>query len=193
MAFTLPPLPYATDALAPTISQQTLELHHGTHHQTYVDKANDLSGGERTNADLERVILEADGPLFNNAAQHWNHAFYWESMTPNGGGRPGGELAEALSSAFGSIDAFLEEYSTAAIEHFGSGYAWLVHDGSKLAVTHTSDADLPLQHSQHALLTIDVWEHAYYLDHQNRRPEYVSAFLARVVAWDVVAKRLAEV
>ena len=193
MAFTLPPLPYATDALAPHISQQTLELHHGKHHQTYVDKANELTEGEASDAKLEKVILEADGALFNNVAQHWNHSFYWEGMTPNGGGQPGGELADALSSAFGSVDAFLDELSGAATDHFGSGWAWLVHDGSKLAVTHTSDADLPLKHDQEALLTIDVWEHAYYLDHQNRRPDYVSAFLDNLVAWDVVAKRLEQV
>jgi Fe-Mn family superoxide dismutase len=193
MAFTLPPLPYATDALAPHISQRTLELHHGKHHQTYVDKANELTEGECSDAKLEKVILEADGALFNNAAQHWNHTFYWEGMTPNGGGQPGGDLSEALSSAFGSVEAFLDELTEAATEHFGSGWAWLVHDGSKLAVTHTSDADLPLKHDQHALLTIDVWEHAYYLDHENRRPEYISAFLDNLVAWDVVAKRLEQV
>ncbi len=193
MAFTLPPLPYPTDALAPHISQATLELHHGKHHKTYVDTANDLTEGECSDAQLEKVILEADGALFNNAAQHWNHTFYWEGMTPNGGGLPGGDLAEALSKDFGSVDKFLDELGDAATGHFGSGWAWLVHDGSKLLVTDTSDADLPLKHSQHALLTIDVWEHAYYLDHQNRRPEYVTAFLDNLVAWDVVAKRLEQV
>lgn len=190
MPFTLPPLPYSTDALAPHISQRTLELHHGKHHGTYVDKLNELTGGERSDGELEAVIREADGPLCNNAAQHWNHTFYWESMTPNGGGQPAGELAEALASHFGSVDDFIEELTEAATEHFGSGWAWLVHDGSRLRVTHTSDADLPLKHGQEALLVIDVWEHAYYLDHQNRRPDYIDAFLDNLVAWDMVAKRL---
>lgn len=191
MAFTLPPLPYALDALAPHLSRETLELHHGTHHQTYVTKLNELTNGERSDADLERVILDAEaGPLFNNAAQHWNHSFYWRSMAPSGGGAPEGELADALSGAFGSFDAFVKELNEAAATHFGSGWAWLVHDGSSLAVTHTSDADLPLKHGQKALLTIDVWEHAYYVDYRNRRPDYVSAFLEHLVSWEFVAENL---
>jgi Fe-Mn family superoxide dismutase len=194
MAFTLPPLPYAPDALAPHISQETLELHHGKHHQAYVTKLNELTGGERTDADLDAVILEAGpGPLFNNAAQHWNHSFYWQCMAPNGGGVAEGDLHEALSSAFGSFDAFVKELNDAAATHFGSGWAWLVHDGSALQVTATHDADLPLKHGQKALLTIDVWEHAYYVDYRNKRPDYLTAFLDHVVNWDFVAQNLSSV
>lgn len=194
MAFTLPPLPYAPDALAPHISRETLELHHGKHHQAYVTKLNELTGGERADADLDAVILEAGpGPLFNNAAQHWNHSFYWQCMAPNGGGVAEGDLHEALASAFGSFDAFVKELNDAAATHFGSGWAWLVHDGSTLQVTSTHDADLPLKHGQKALLTIDVWEHAYYVDYRNKRPDYLSAFLDHVVNWDFVAQNLSSV
>ncbi len=191
MAFTLPPRPYAPDALAPHVSKETLELHHGKHHNTYVTKLNELTGGEKDESELDAVILEAgSGPVFNNAAQHWNHSFYWQCMAPDGGGAPDGELADAISSAFGTFDAFVEELNKAATTHFGSGYAWLVHDGSGLAVTSTHDADLPLAHGQKALLTIDVWEHAYYVDYRNKRPDYVSAFLDNLVSWDFVARNL---
>ena len=191
MAFTLPPLPYAIDALAPHISRETLELHHGKHHNTYVTTLNELTGGDKSDSELEAVILDAEpGPLFNSAAQHWNHSFYWRSMAPDGGGAPQGELAEALNGAFGSFDAFSKELHDAAATHFGSGWAWLVHDGSSLAVTHTSDADLPLKHGQQALFTIDVWEHAYYVDYRNKRPDYVSAVLDHLVNWDFVAENL---
>ena len=191
MAFTLPPLPYAIDALAPHISAETLELHHGKHHSAYVTKLNELTAGEHDDGDLEAVILGAEpGALFNQAGQHWNHSFYWRSMSPTGGGVPDGELADALASAFGSFDAFRKELHDAASTHFGSGWAWLVHDGSRLAVTHTSDADLPLKHGQKALLTIDVWEHAYYVDYRNNRPDYVGAFLDHLVNWDFVAENL---
>jgi superoxide dismutase, Fe-Mn family len=194
MAFILPPLPYASDALAPHLSQETLELHHGKHHQSYVTKLNELTGGERSNDELEAVILDAaPGGLFNNAAQHWNHTFYWRSMAPTGGGVPEGALADALAEAFGSVDAFSKELNDTAVTHFGSGWAWLVHDGSRLQVAHTSDADLPLKHGQHALLTIDVWEHAYYVDYRNKRPDYVSAFLDHLVNWDFVAENLAQI
>jgi superoxide dismutase, Fe-Mn family len=194
MAYTLPPLPYDPAALAPHVSKETLELHHGKHHQAYVNKLNELTGGEQTEADLETVILQAEpGAVFNNAGQHWNHTFYWKCMSPDGGGAPDGALADELSSAFGSIDAFLKELNDAASTHFGSGWAWLVHDGSRLQVTHTSDADLPLAHGQKALLTIDVWEHAYYVDYRNKRPDYVSAFIDNLVNWDFVAANLAEV
>ena len=192
MAFSLPPLPYATDALAPHISKQTLELHHGKHHQTYVDKLNELTEGEHSNEGLEALIREATGPLFNNAGQHWNHTFYWASMSPDGGGAPQGALAEALSSAFGSVDAALKELHDTAASHFGSGWAWLIHDGSRIQVTDTHDGDLPLKHGDQALLCIDLWEHAYYLDYQNKRPDYVSAFLDHLVDCDVVDARLAE-
>jgi Fe-Mn family superoxide dismutase len=193
MAFTLPELPYAIDALAPHISQETLEFHHGKHHKTYVDNLNNMTGGEKSDADLEAVILESDGGVFNNAAQVWNHTFYWNCMSPNGGGQPGGELAEALSSAFGSVDNFLSEFSEAAKTQFGSGWAWLAHDGSKLQIMKTSNADLPLKHGAKALLTIDVWEHAYYIDYRNARPNYIQTFLDHLVNWDFVAKNLAEV
>jgi Fe-Mn family superoxide dismutase len=191
MAFTLPPLPYSLDALAPHLSRETLELHHGKHHQTYVDKLNDLVEGDKSDADLDSVILGAEpGPLFNNAAQHWNHSFYWQGMTPDGGGTPSEDLAEAIDRDFGSFDAFTEKLSEEATKHFGSGWAWLVHDGSKLLVTSTHDADLPLKHSQKALLTIDVWEHAYYVDYRNQRPDYIAAFLDELVNWEFVAKNL---
>jgi Fe-Mn family superoxide dismutase len=191
MAFTLPPLPYAPDALAPHLSQETLELHHGKHHNAYVTKLNELTGGEGSDNELDAVVLEATpGALFNNAAQHWNHGFYWRCMAPNGGGAPEGALGDALNEAFGSFDAFSKELNEAAATHFGSGWAWLVHDGSTLRVTHTSDADLPLKHGQKALLTIDVWEHAYYIDYRNRRPDYLSAFLGHLVNWDFVAENL---
>jgi superoxide dismutase, Fe-Mn family len=194
MAFTLPPLPYALDALAPHLSKETLELHHGKHHQGYVTKLNELTGGEQSDDELEQVILDAKpGGLFNNAAQHWNHSFYWRSMAPDGGGVPEGELADALADAFGSFDAFSKELNEAAATHFGSGWAWLVHDGSSLKITHTSDADLPLKHSQKALLTIDVWEHAYYVDYRTKRPDYVSAFLDHLVSWEFVAQNLQQV
>ena len=194
MAVTLPPLPYATDALAPYIGKETLELHHGKHHRAYVDKLNKLTGDRYGDEELESLIVEAEpGPVFNNAAQVWNHTFYWQCMTPNGGGAPQGDLADALSSDFGSVETFTKEFNEAATNHFGSGYAWLVHDGSSLQVIDTSDADNPLKHGQKALLTIDVWEHAYYVDYRNRRPDYVSAFLEHVVNWDFVARNLAAV
>lgn len=194
MAFTLPPLPYASDALDPHLSQETLEFHHGKHHQTYVTKLNELVGDDKTNADLDDVVLgAAPGPEFNNAAQHWNHTFYWRCMAPAGGGEPEGELAEAIARDFGSFGAFRKELNDTAATHFGSGWAWLVHDGSRLLVTHTSDADLPLRHGQHALLTIDVWEHAYYVDYRNKRPDYVSAFLDHLVSWDFAAENLRQV
>jgi Fe-Mn family superoxide dismutase len=190
MAFTLPQLPYATDALAPHISRQTLELHHGKHHQSYVDKLNKLTDEEHTNDELEALIRDATGPLLDNAGQHWNHTFYWSCMAPDGGGQPSGELADALSSAFGSVDASLKELHDTAATHFGSGWAWLVHSGSAIRVTSTHDGDLPLKHGEHALLCIDVWEHAYYVDYQNKKPDYVTAFLDHLVNWDFVAERL---
>jgi superoxide dismutase, Fe-Mn family len=192
MAFTLPPLPYEPDALSPHLSRETLELHHGKHHQTYVDKLNDLVGEGQSNDDLEAVILGTDDQkVFNNAAQHWNHSFYWRCMAPGGGGEPTGELLEALERDFGSYDAFKKEISEEGATHFASGWAWLVHDGTKLAVTSTHDADLPLTHGQRPLLTIDVWEHAYYVDYRNKRPDYVSAFLDHLVSWDFAAANLA--
>ncbi len=194
MTFALPNLPYSTDALAPHLSRETLELHHGKHHAGYVAKLNGLTSDEKSDSDLEPLILAAEpGGLLNNAAQHWNHSFYWRSMSASGGGAPTGAVADALAQAFGSFESFTKELHDTAATHFGSGWAWLVHDGSKLQVTHTSDADLPLRHSQKALLTIDVWEHAYYVDYRNRRPDYLTAFLDHLVNWDFVAENLAAV
>ena len=196
MAFTLPPLPYELDALAPHLSRETLELHHGRHHQAYVDKLNGLAGDDRhTNDDLDTIISASGGtgPVFNNAAQHWNHSFYWEGMSPGGGGHPTDDLAEAIARAFGSVDALTAELQEQAAGHFGSGWAWLVHDGSELLVTTTHDADLPLTHSQKALLTIDVWEHAYYVDFRNQRADYLTTFLDSLVNWEFVAKNLSAI
>jgi Fe-Mn family superoxide dismutase len=194
MAFTLPDLPYAKDALAPHISAETLEFHHDKHHAAYVTNLNNLTKDSGyTDADLEKVILESDGPLFNNSAQVWNHTFYWSCMAPDGGGEPKGEVADAINSAFGSYSAFAEEFSQAATTQFGSGWAWLTHDGSKLAITKTANADLPLKHGQQALLTIDVWEHAYYIDFRNARPKYIETFLSNLVNWEFVASRLSSI
>jgi Fe-Mn family superoxide dismutase len=192
MPFELPPLPYAQDALAPHISAETLEYHYGKHHQTYVTNLNNLvAGTDDENASLESIIAKAEGGLFNNAAQVWNHTFYWSSMKPGGGGAPSGEVADQLNSAFGSYDAFREEFAKAATTQFGSGWAWLVDDGSGLKITQTANADLPMRHSQKALLTIDVWEHAYYIDFRNARPNYINTYLDHLLNWDFVAENLA--
>ena len=191
MAFELPPLPYAMDALAPHISQETLEYHYGKHHQTYVTNLNKLvEGTDDENSSLEDIILKSDGGLFNNSAQVWNHTFYWSSMAPGAGGAPSGEVADKINSAFGSYDDFRTKFAEAATTQFGSGWAWLVDDGSKLDIVKTANADLPLKHSQKALLTIDVWEHAYYIDFRNARPNYISTFLDHLVNWDFVAQNL---
>jgi len=192
MAFELPALPYAQDALAPHISAETLEYHYGKHHQTYVTNLNNLTAGtDHENASLEDVILAAEGPLFNNAAQVWNHTFYWNSMSPAGGGEPTGEVADRINSAFGSYGEFRTKFAEAATTQFGSGWAWLVDDGSKLDIVKTANADLPLKHGQKALLTIDVWEHAYYIDFRNARPNYINTFLDSLVNWDFAAANLA--
>jgi len=195
MAFKLPDLPYDKSALAPYISAETLEYHHDKHHNTYVTTLNtllqDSADRNETQQDLEKVIMGSEGPLFNNAAQVWNHSFYWQCMKPGGGGQPGGELAQAIGQAFGSYDAFVKEISQAGITQFGSGWAWLVLDGGALKVTKTGNADLPLKHGQTALLTIDVWEHAYYIDYRNLRAKYLEAFLTNVVNWDFVAANYA--
>ncbi|HMU80584.1 MAG TPA: Fe-Mn family superoxide dismutase [Microthrixaceae bacterium] len=191
MAFELPPLPYAQDALAPHISPETLEYHYGKHHQTYVTNLNKLvEGTEFENASLEDVILKSDGGLFNNSAQVWNHTFYWNSMSPNGGGAPTGAVADAIDGAFGSYDDFKAKFAEAATTQFGSGWAWLVDNGSGLEIMKTSNADLPMKHGAKALLTIDVWEHAYYIDFRNARPNYISTFLDSLVNWDFVAQNL---
>ncbi|MFY1826823.1 superoxide dismutase [Myxococcus fulvus] len=191
MAFTLPPLPYAHDALAPHMSKETLEYHHDKHHQTYVTNLNKLLDGKaEASKSLEEIILSSDGGVFNNAAQVWNHTFFWNCMKPKGGGLPTGELLAAINRDFGSFDKFKEEFSTAATTQFGSGWAWLVLDKDKLAITKTSNADLPMKHGQKALLTIDVWEHAYYIDFRNARPKFIETFLTHLVNWDFVADNL---
>ena len=191
MAFELPPLPYAQDALAPHISAETLEYHYGKHHQTYVTNLNKLTNDNADGKTLEEVILDSDGGLFNNSAQVWNHTFYWNSMTPDGGGAPTGEAADAINSAFGSYDDFASKFAEAATTQFGSGWAWLVDAGSGLEIMKTANADLPMKHNAKALLTIDVWEHAYYIDFRNARPNYISTFLESLVNWDFVAQNLA--
>ena len=192
MAFELPALPYAQDALAPHISAETLEYHYGKHHQTYVTNLNNLTAGtEHENASLEDVIMNSEAGLFNNSAQVWNHTFYWNSMAPNGGGAPTGEVADAIGSAFGGYDAFVEKFKEAATTQFGSGWAWLVDAGSGLEIMKTSNADLPMKHNAKALLTIDVWEHAYYIDFRNARPNYITTFLDSLANWDFVAQNMA--
>ena len=191
MPFELPALPYAQDALAPHISAETLEYHYGKHHQTYVTNLNKLvEGTEFENASLEDVITKSDGGLFNNSAQVWNHTFYWNSMRPGGGGAPEGAVAEAIDSAFGSYDEFRTKFAEAATTQFGSGWAWLVDSGSGLEIMKTSNADLPMKHGAKALLTIDVWEHAYYIDFRNARPNYITTFLDSLVNWDFVAENI---
>ncbi len=192
MAFELPALPYAQDALAPHISAETLEYHYGKHHQTYVTNLNKLvEGTEFADAELTDVIMKSDGGLFNNSAQVWNHTFYWSSMSPDGGGAPTGEVADAVNSAFGSYDDFKAKFAEAATTQFGSGWAWLVDSGSGLEIMKTSNADLPMKHGSKALLTIDVWEHAYYIDFRNARPNYISTYLDSLVNWDFVAQNMA--
>ena len=190
MSFELPPLPYAGNALAPHISENTLSFHHGKHHQAYVTNLNNLTkDSPLAKASLEEVIKETAGQadkagIFNNAAQVWNHTFYWNSMKPGGGGAPTGEIAALIEKSFGGYDKFAEAFKTAAATQFGSGWAWLILDGGSLKVTKTANADTPVAHGQKALLTIDVWEHAYYLDYQNRRPDYIGTFLSSLVNWD---------
>ena len=189
MAFELPVLPYAKDALIPHISAETLEFHHGKHHQTYVTNLNNLvPGTEFEGLSLEEIILKSSGGIFNNAAQIWNHTFYWNSLAPQAGGEPTGALADAINATFGSFASFKEEFSKCAVTTFGSGWAWLVKnaDGS-LALVSTSNAGCPLTTGQTPLLTCDVWEHAYYIDYRNARPAYLEAFWA-LVNWDFAAK-----
>ena len=191
MAFTLPELPYSKDALAPHISAETLEYHHGKHHKAYVDNLNKLLDGKpEASKTLEEVIMSSEGPVFNNAAQVWNHTFYWSSMKPKGGGAPTGDLAAAITRDFGSFDKFKEEFTQAGITQFGSGWAWLVLEKDKLKVTKTPNADLPMKHGCKALLTMDVWEHAYYIDYRNARPKYIETFLTSLANWDFASENL---
>lgn len=192
MEHKLPELPYAKDALAPIISAETIEYHYGKHHATYVANLNKLIvGTEFANLTLEEIVKKSSGGLFNNAAQVWNHTFYWKCMKPGGGGEPDGELAEAIDRDFGSFDKFKEQFTEAAVSQFGSGWAWLVLSSGMLKVMKTGNADLPLKHGLPALLTVDVWEHAYYIDYRNARPKYVEAFLTNLVDWGFVAANYA--
>jgi Fe-Mn family superoxide dismutase len=190
MSFTLPDLPYASNALEPHITAHTLSFHHGKHHQAYVTNLNNLiEGTELASQTLEEIILAVAGDaskagIFNNAAQVWNHTFYWHSMKPNGGGEPTGAIAAKIKEVFGDFEAFLKEFKTAGATQFGSGWAWLVLEGDTLKITKTPNADTPLAHGQKAILTVDVWEHAYYLDYQNRRPDYLETFFKHLVNWD---------
>ncbi|MFA6317025.1 MAG: superoxide dismutase [Elusimicrobiota bacterium] len=192
MPYTLPPLPYDKTALAPHISPETFDFHYGKHHQTYINNLNKLTEGKpEAGKTLEEIILAASGGLFNNAAQVWNHTFYWNSMKPQGGGEPKGELAEAIKRDFGAFAKFKEDFTAAALTLFGSGWTWLVLENGKLKITQTSNADLPMKHGQTALMTLDVWEHAYYIDHRNARAKHIEAFLNSLVNWDFVAANLA--
>ena len=193
----LPPLPYAPDALAPVISARTLEFHHGKHHRKYVETLNELvTGTELEGQPLESIVLATAGradrkAIFNNAAQAWNHAFYWRCLKPGGGGEAPGALGERLASAFGSFDAFKRAFAEAAVKQFGSGWAWLVVDDGELKVTATPDAEVPFTRGEIPLLTIDVWEHAYYLDYQNRRADHVNALIDKLLDWGFAAENLA--
>lgn len=195
-AITLPPLPYADNALDPVISANTLGFHYGKHHKAYVDNLNKLIAGTPLEGQpLESIIRESAGKadkagVFNNSAQIWNHTFYWHSLKPNGGGTPPAQLAQLIERDFGSLDALKKELATAATTQFGSGWAWLASDNGKLVVTKTSNAELPMTKGQKALLTIDVWEHAYYLDYQNRRPDYANAVIDKLLNWQFAADNL---
>jgi Fe-Mn family superoxide dismutase len=183
MAITLPPLPYAKDALEPHISSQTLDFHYGKHHQTYVDKVNAATGDAKSDDDLDDLVMNGSGALFNNAAQIWNHTFYWNSLSPDGGGEPQGALREAIDKAFGSVDAAKEKLAEEATNHFGSGWAWLVAGPDGLEIVSTHDAENPMRQGKTPLLTLDVWEHAYYLDWQNARPKYLKAVIDNLLNW----------
>ncbi len=192
MTITLPPLPYALDALAPHVSAATLQVHHDAHHKTYVDKANAaIAGTELENQPLEAIVKAAleqgKKPLFNSAAQSWNHGFYWNSMAPEKS-TPSAALSSAIDSAFGSIDALLDKLKDEAVNHFASGWAWIVAEGGVLKVISTHDAETPITTGANPLFTIDVWEHAYYLDVKNKRPEYVSAVLGNIINWQFASE-----
>ncbi len=188
MTISLPDLPYAKSALAPHISEETFDYHYGKHHKAYVDKTNELiAGGKLEKASLEDIVRESEGqnqPLFNNSAQVWNHTFYWNSMSPKGGGKPKGDIASMIDKSFGSQEAFAKAFAEAGATQFGSGWAWLVKAGDKLEVRKTPNAETPLTKDVTPLLTMDVWEHAYYIDYRNQRPKYISTFLEHLVNWD---------
>lgn len=196
MAYELPALPYDYTALEPYISKGTLEFHHDKHHAAYVNNYNSaVKGTDMDSQSLEEVIKAVAGDaskagIFNNAAQAWNHSFYWKCMKSNGGGTPTGKLADKINEDFGSFEAFVEEFKKAGATQFGSGWAWLVLDNGKLKITKTGNAENPITAGQTPLLTMDVWEHAYYLDYQNRRPDYINEFVTKLVNWDFVAENL---
>ena len=191
MAFSLPPLPYEMNALEPHISSETLEFHYGKHHQTYVNNLNGLvEGTDNASKSLEEIIMSSDGGLFNNAAQVWNHTFYWNCMGPNGGGNPTGRAADAINQAFGSFDNFKDQFSKSAATNFGSGWTWLVKNSSGgVEIHNTSNAGCPMTSGNKAVLTIDVWEHAYYVDKRNARPAYIESWW-NLVNWDFVNSQL---
>jgi len=193
MAISLPPLPYADNALDPHISDRTISFHYGKHHAAYVNNLNGLIDGTGlADATLEEIIAAAEpGGLYNNAAQVWNHTFYWNSMRPSGGGDPSGDLAAAIDADFGSADRFKQQFAADAVGNFGSGWTWLVKNEDGLAIVKTDDADTPIKHGQTPLLTIDVWEHAYYLDYQNARPAYVETFIEKLLNWEFAAANFA--
>ncbi|MDI1226682.1 MAG: superoxide dismutase [bacterium] len=195
--FVLPPLPYAKDALEPHISANTFDYHYGKHHKAYVDKANELVVGTGLEGkSLEEVIIEAKkkglGPLFNNAAQIYNHNVFWESMKPNGGGAPTGALLDKINEAFGSVDKFKEQFVAAGVGQFGSGWVWLVESGGKLEIVKSANAETPLTDGKKILMVCDVWEHAYYLDYQNRRADFVKVFVEKLANWDYASANLAK-
>ncbi len=193
---TLPALPWPEDALEPYTSARTISFHYGKHHKAYVDNLNKLiAGTPQDNQPLEEIIrFAAADPtkagMFNNAAQVWNHTFFWHCMKPGGGGKPQGDVLRALDEGFGSYEQFAEQFKAAAVGRFGSGWGWLIVEGETLKIISTANADNPLAHGQKALLTVDVWEHAYYLDYQNRRPDFVQAFIDHLINWDFVAQNL---
>ncbi|HEY3290406.1 MAG TPA: superoxide dismutase [Anaerolineae bacterium] len=196
MAHVLPALPYTENALEPFYSARTISFHYGKHHKAYVDNLNKLvAGTDLDDKPLEDIIKATANDaskvgVFNNAAQIWNHTFFWHGMKPGGGGKPTGALAQRIDQAFGSYEKFAEQFKAAAVGRFGSGWAWLIEDAGTLKIISTPNADNPLAHGQKALLTVDVWEHAYYLDFQNRRPDFVQTFLDKLVNWDFVAKNM---
>ncbi len=197
MAVQLPSLPYPETALEPHYSAKTIGFHYGKHHKAYVDNLNRLIAGTALEGKtVEEIVMASAGDasrtaIFNNAAQVWNHTFFWNCMKPAGGGRPQGEIARRIEQAFGSYEGFAEQFKAAAVGRFGSGWGWLVLDGGSLKILSTANADTPMAGKQTALLTVDVWEHAYYLDYQNRRPDFVQAFLDQLVNWNAVAENLA--
>jgi Fe-Mn family superoxide dismutase len=192
MAIELPPLPWAGDALQPHISKETIDFHYGKHHQTYVTKLNELIANTANQGkSLEEIVKGSQGPVFNNAAQVWNHTFYWNSLKPKGGGEPTGAVADGIKESFGSYATFRKEFSEAAISQFGSGWAWLVKDGGKLKIVKTPNAETPFTTAAKPLITVDVWEHAYYIDYRNARPKYLETVLDHLINWDFANANLA--